>query len=119
MHVSAGGRSACWALEVGGVLGGVLQVDWDEGGHGCVSVVVDPARRKRGLGTRLLRSFLDRHSAGVTALTASVSPENQASRALALRCGFELIGVDEEGFVQFQYRRISAGGSPPRARQPH
>jgi len=64
--------------------------------------VVDPAKRRKGLGVRLLLSFLAHHSEDIEALTAGIAPENRASLALALRCGFEQIGVDDEGFVQFQ-----------------
>jgi RimJ/RimL family protein N-acetyltransferase len=104
--VSAGSRSACWGLEDAGVLGRVLQFAWDEEGHAFISVVVDPAKRGRGLGTRLLSSFLARHSEDFESLTASVAPDNRASLALALRFGFEQIRVDDEGFVQLQLRRI-------------
>lgn len=61
VHVSAGGRSTCRASEDSRVLCGVLQVDWEKKGYAFVCVVVDPAKRGRGLGTRLLRSFLAHH----------------------------------------------------------
>lgn len=109
-HVFASGRSACWVLEDAGVPGGILQVDWDEGGLAFVSVVVDPAKRRRGMGARLLRSFLADQSHAFEAVTASVAPDNRASIALALRCGFEHVGIDDEGFVQLQHRRAPDEG---------
>jgi RimJ/RimL family protein N-acetyltransferase len=99
-HVLLSGRSACWVLEDSGDLSGLLQVDWDENRRAFVSVVVDPAKRGRGLGTRLLRWFLAHHSHRFEVLTASVAPDNRPSLALALRCGFEHIGEDDDGFVQ-------------------
>ncbi|MGC2857167.1 diaminobutyrate--2-oxoglutarate transaminase [Novispirillum sp. DQ9] len=45
-------------------------------------VGVDPRQRGRGLGTRLIRQFIDRAPAGVCFLEATVTPSNAASEAL-------------------------------------
>jgi RimJ/RimL family protein N-acetyltransferase len=103
-HVLGGSRSVCWVLEDSGVLRGVLQVDWDDDRHAFVCIVVDPAKRGRGLATRLLRSFLTDHCQDFEAVTASIDPNNRASLALALRCGFEQLGLHEEGFAQLERR---------------
>jgi RimJ/RimL family protein N-acetyltransferase len=92
-------------VEDAGLPGGVLQVDWDEHWRAFVAIVVDPTKRRRGLGKRLLRSFVDCHSQPFEAITGSVEPDNRASLALALRCGFEQIGVDDEGFVRLQSKK--------------
>ena len=109
-HVSHCGRCACWVLEDAGQLGGVLQVDWDERGRAFVSVVVDPNKRRQGLGARLLRSFLAYQSQDFELVAACVEPDNRASLALALRCGFEQIEVDDDGFVQLQHRNAPGEG---------
>jgi phosphinothricin acetyltransferase len=59
-----------------------------------VSVYVDPAHMRRGIGRTLLRRLIeDSERAGFWTLTAGIFPENEASIALHERCGFELLGV--------------------------
>ncbi|HYM44749.1 MAG TPA: GNAT family N-acetyltransferase [Solirubrobacteraceae bacterium] len=59
-----------------------------------VSVYVDPAFARRGIGRALLQALVeDSERAGFWTLTAGVFPENEASIALHERCGFELVGV--------------------------
>ncbi len=59
-----------------------------------VSVYVDSAFARRGIGRALLDALIE-HSeqAGFWTLTAGVFPENHASVALHRACGFELVGV--------------------------
>jgi RimJ/RimL family protein N-acetyltransferase len=72
-----------------------------------VSVVVDPAKRRRALGTRLLRAFLADRIQHFDVLMASVDPHNRASLALAPRCGFEQTGIDDDGLVQLTRCRLT------------
>jgi L-amino acid N-acyltransferase YncA len=59
-----------------------------------VSVYVDPARARRGIGRTLLQRLIeDSERAGFWTLTAGIFPENEASIALHERCGFTLVGV--------------------------
>jgi len=59
-----------------------------------VSVYVDPAVARQGIGRALLRALVE-HSerAGFWTLTAGIFPENEASIALHEACGFQLVGV--------------------------
>lgn len=63
-------------------------------GVGEVSVYVDPAYARRGIGRALLGALIaaSEHDAFWT-LRAGIFPENAASIALHESCGFELIGV--------------------------
>src|SRR4029077_82034 len=59
-----------------------------------VSVYVDPAATGQGIGRALLETLIERSErAGFWTLTAGIFPENKASIALHIRCGFELVGV--------------------------
>jgi phosphinothricin acetyltransferase len=61
-----------------------------------VSSYVAEQARRRGVGLALLQAMIDRsESAGIWTLQAGIFPENQASLALHLRCGFRTIGVRE------------------------
>jgi len=51
VYVSTGDRSACWALEDAGVLGGVLQVDRGEKGHAFVCLLWTPPNVERAWGS--------------------------------------------------------------------
>lgn len=110
-HVFCNNQSACWVLDVAEGLGGVLQADWDEDGHAFVSVVIDPARRGQGLGTRLVRSFLVRQGRAFTTVMAGAEPDNRASLRLAVKCGFHDVGTGSDGFVQL--RREGEGVPEP------
>jgi phosphinothricin acetyltransferase len=59
-----------------------------------VSVYVDPAVARRGIGRALLRSLIaGSERAGFWTLTAGIFPENVASIGLHATSGFELLGV--------------------------
>lgn len=59
-----------------------------------VSVYVDPAHARRGIGKALLDALVDQSErAGFWTLSAGIFPENEASIALHERCGFELLGT--------------------------
>jgi len=85
--------SRIWIGEVDGRAIGSVRIDV-ESGIGTVSIVVDPAERGRGHGTRLLRLLraqllLDRQVCGLRAL---VRDENAASLATFASTGFEASG---------------------------
>ncbi len=59
-----------------------------------VSIYVDPAFARRGVGGALLRALIDESErAGFWTLEAGIFPENRASVALHERCGFSPVGV--------------------------
>ena len=63
-------------------------------GVGAVSIYVDPAHTRRGVGRMLLRALIEAsEAAGFWTLEAGIFPENTASIALHEACGFRLVGV--------------------------
>jgi L-amino acid N-acyltransferase YncA len=61
-----------------------------------VSTYVGDEARRRGVGLALLSAMIERsEGAGIWTLRAGVFPENQASLALHLRCGFRAVGIHE------------------------
>ena len=61
-----------------------------------VSVYVAPDEHGRGVGRALLeRLVLDAERAGIWTLQAATFPENDASVALHVRCGFRVVGRRE------------------------
>jgi L-amino acid N-acyltransferase YncA len=60
------------------------------------SVYVASGRQGRGVGRALLEALVARsEAAGIWTLQTSIFPENRASLALHLRCGFRVVGVRE------------------------
>jgi phosphinothricin acetyltransferase len=63
-------------------------------GVGAISIYVDPACVRRGVGGALLNALIEAsEQAGMWTLEAGIFPENRASVALHARCGFQLVGV--------------------------
>jgi L-amino acid N-acyltransferase YncA len=63
-------------------------------GVGAVSIYVDPAYARRGIGRALLSALVEgSERAGLWTLEAGIFPENHASVALHESRGFELVGV--------------------------
>jgi phosphinothricin acetyltransferase len=60
------------------------------------SIYVDAGAQGRGVGKALLQRFIaDSESAGVWTVQAGIFPENAASLALHLGCGFRVVGTRE------------------------
>jgi L-amino acid N-acyltransferase YncA len=60
------------------------------------SIYVDVGFRKRGVGRALLERFIaESERAGVWTVQAGIFPENAASLALHLACGFRVVGTRE------------------------
>ncbi len=65
-------------------------------GVGALSIYVDGAHARRGVGTALLRGLIDAsEQAGFWTIEAGIFPENRASIALHHACGFRPVGVRE------------------------
>lgn len=87
--------------------GGVMLVD-DEA-H-ITTVVVDPDRRERGLGTRLVLSLIDAaRRDGARSLTLEVRASNEAAQALYRRFGMAPVGLrkryyrDEDALIMWAH----------------
>jgi L-amino acid N-acyltransferase YncA len=72
------------------------------------SVYVDSAAQGRGIGKSLLeRLVADAERAGIWTIQTGVFPENEASVALHLRCGFRLVGIRERlGRLDGEWRDV-------------
>ena len=72
------------------------------------SVYVDSAAQGRGVGKALLeRLIADAERAGIWTIQTGVFPENEASAALHLRCGFRLVGIRERlGRLDGEWRDV-------------
>jgi L-amino acid N-acyltransferase YncA len=69
---------------------------WVYSGVGSVSIYVDAAHGRRGVGRMLLEELVGAsEGAGFWTLQAGIFPENGASIALHVRCGFRLVGTQE------------------------
>jgi L-amino acid N-acyltransferase YncA len=67
-----------------------------------VSVYVDPARRREGVGRALLVALIERApKCGIAVLLARIAGENPASIALHRALGFEPIGVQRRAGEKF------------------
>ena len=67
---------------------------WVYRGVAEVSVYVDPAFQRRGVGRDLLqRAITDSEAHGIWTLNAGIFPENTASLALHARAGFRTVGI--------------------------
>lgn len=65
-------------------------------GVGEVGIYVDQRHAGQGIGRGLLRALIERsEQVGFWTLQAGIFPENEASIALHLGCGFRLLGVRE------------------------
>jgi L-amino acid N-acyltransferase YncA len=65
-------------------------------GVGAVSIYVAPQRARHGVGRALLEALTDASErAGFWTLEAGIFPENTASVALHVSCGFRLVGIRE------------------------
>jgi ribosomal-protein-alanine N-acetyltransferase len=95
--------------EPGGVPVGTLGFHGppDDGGMVEVGYTVDPAHRRRGVATAMLRLALAEAAADprVNRVRASISPDNAASLGTIRRFGFVRVGeqIDEEDGLEILY----------------
>jgi L-amino acid N-acyltransferase YncA len=78
------------------------------GGVAENSVYVDSSAHGRGIGKALLeRLITDAERAGIWTIQTGVFPENEASIALHLRCGFRVVGTRERlGRLDGEWRDV-------------
>ena len=86
---------------------------------GAISFTIDPARRREGLATRMVRALIDHPDLSTVELfEAGVEPGNAASRRCLAAAGFELRSVqpDFEGMLYYHvWRRDMRGPRRPLA----
>jgi RimJ/RimL family protein N-acetyltransferase len=108
------GRFA-WLAYAEGQPVGLVDVERYADGTAGLALVVDPARRRQGLGKWIIQAVLAHPELGGTELIrAGIEPDNQASVRCFTAVGFaaEADEPDEEGIVYFRRRvhdsRVSA-----------
>lgn len=88
----------------------------DKTGMVEVAYSVDPAHRRRGYATAMLRDLLERAAAepSVRTVRASVSPDNPASLATIAKFGFIRVGEqwDEDDGLELIFEVPAGEGSP-------
>jgi RimJ/RimL family protein N-acetyltransferase len=87
-------------------------------GTAALSLVVAPARRRRGVGTSALAAIgeLLAHTRGVDALVGGVEQRNEASHRCVKAAGFVAVAEspDDEGFINYVLRLDPAGAREAR-----
>ena len=108
-----GVHSFCLVVEEdGGVVGWAALAPYSEravyAGVAEESIYVAERARGRGVGRTLLEELVRRsEQAGIWTLEAGVFPENRASVALHLGCGFRIVGVRERiGRLNGEWRDV-------------
>lgn len=99
-------RRAWLALDDDRIVG-LADVEAYDDGTASVAIVVDPARRSRGNGGRILELVSqDLSSRGVREVRGGVHVGNIQSRRCALRAGFRPLASqpDADGFVEYALR---------------
>ena len=100
------------AEEDGGVVGWAALAPYSEravyAGVAEESIYIAERARGRGVGRTLLEELVRRsEQAGIWTLEAGVFPENRASVALHLGCGFRIVGVRERiGRLNGEWRDV-------------
>jgi L-amino acid N-acyltransferase YncA len=96
----------------GGVVGFAATAPYSErevyAGIAECSVYVDPERRGRGVGTRLLDALAaEAERAGLHKLVGKLFAGNEASMRLVERCGFRVVGTHERhGRLDAEWRDV-------------
>lgn len=95
----------------GEILGWGLLVADPSGAQGELALVVGDRWQGRGLGRRLLARLLgDARAAGLREAVIETLRSNQAMRALARRCGFQLQHHPEDAALLLGRRALAAAG---------
>src|SRR5262249_13864623 len=94
---------------------GPIVLDTIEASTGSIAFVIDPARRRRRLGTRMIRALTGHPDLlDVELFEAGVQPENTASRRCLEAAGFRvrLEQPDAEGMLYYRGWREDLGARP-------
>lgn len=82
----------------------MLQYDDEPDGGISFSIVIDPSRRGRGLGSLVLSAFAAQVGNRYAYVDGHIEDDNIASLACVERCGFLRWGDDpDEGFVHYRW----------------
>ena len=104
-HVTGGSHSRAWIASRDGCNVGIVQADWDEAAIAWVSLVVDPTRRRRGIGRSVLRAWLATIGREFVRIEGAIEAANVAALACARHSGFAKASdePDDEGFLQVSF----------------
>ncbi len=95
------------AVDASGALVGVLREDYRSPGATEVSIQVNPGRRGKGWGTRILATLpTDRD------LWARIAPDNVSSRRIFEHAGFSVVEGMDESHGHVWYARLSGRLDP-------
>jgi RimJ/RimL family protein N-acetyltransferase len=112
-------RVHLWIAEVDGTPVGQVRVDNETDGVGLVSVAVDPAHRRRGIGSEMLRAMAATVAAETTlrVLRALVHQDNVQSIRAFEKAGFLMTAANEGGFsvLESDVRKEGTDGSISRS----
>lgn len=99
LRLAGSHRHSLLALD-DGVPIGLVDLELYPDGRASFAIALDPARRRRGLGTAVVAALVKHTTlAGVREIFAEVEEGNAASAGLLLRCGFvQVADLDHEGF---------------------
>ncbi len=109
-YIRSDPRVHSWMVYDGPQPVGQVQVDRELSGNGSVAVIVNPSLRNRGYGTSIMRALFSRPElASLDEFEGYIEPDHQAARKLCEATGFHLTNPepDEEGFLNYVYRRTS------------
>ncbi len=86
----SGAHSRCWsALDPGGRMVGVIQIDAEDQLRAYLSFAVAPDQRGQGHGSRMLRRVLAGPARGLREIETWVDDDNLAALRCLHACGFE------------------------------
>jgi len=77
------------------------------GETGSIAIIINPDEQNKGHGKKILNLFLREINKiinrTVKSIYAGILPDNIASKRCFESCGFELKGIDEDGFMEYVY----------------
>lgn len=103
-YVTAGDTAHCWLAFAAGQPIAQVQVDRGNAGNGYFDFAVRPDLRGQRVGVAVLSAFLSGPGRAYSVLEGQIEPDNAASLACCLRCGFTILPErDADGFIQAIY----------------
>lgn len=112
-YVDCGTFDRCTVYGGEGASGPIIR-DTIDAVTGAIAFVIDPAYRRQGLATRMIRSLMSHPDlAAVELFEAGVDPENHASRRTLEAAGFRLRSPEPDCEEMLYYERWAAAAPAP------